>query len=398
MKDKDYKLEMDIYSLLKEEPFFALLSRQLQKRSDLSIPTAGIRYNEDAVQYELIYNPVFFSELSNTHKKWVLMHELYHASLGHTQNRKLDFLDKKLANMAMDYAINSLPNMIADCPEFALFPGRPPLEHVHQTSQSAEWYGHRLKEDKEKNPDKYKNEFDGQFDDHSEFGKGDASEGIEIADQKLKEAIAKAVKECEIGDGNGSPARGWGSVSQEMRKKIKQNCNSSFKLSPKKVLASFIKASVAADRRTSVTKRNRRLPGLKFGKKYNYRANIAISIDQSGSVSDSLLAQVFEWLGELANFASFTVVPFDHTVAEDKVYVWKKGEKRQRERVLHGGTDFNAPTKYVNDRNFDGHIVITDMMASKPIRSKCQRMWLTDKHGERYAYWKPTNERLLVLG
>ena len=68
MKDKDYKLEMDIYSLLKEEPFFALLSRQLQKRSDLSIPTAGIRYNEDAVQYELIYNPVFFSELSNTHK------------------------------------------------------------------------------------------------------------------------------------------------------------------------------------------------------------------------------------------------------------------------------------------------------------------------------------------
>ena len=100
----------------------------------------------------------------------------------------------------------------------------------------------------------------------------------------------------------------------------------------------------------------------------------------------------------MANFASFTVVPFDHTVAEDKVYVWKKGEKRQRERVLHGGTDFNAPTKYVNDRNFDGHIVITDMMASKPIRSKCQRMWLTDKHGERYAYWKPTNERLLVLG
>ena len=105
------------------------------------------------------------------------------------------------------------------------------------------------------------------------------------------------------------------------------------------------------------------------------------------TVTGDLLAQLYTEKDSMQN-----------TVAEDKVYVWKKGEKRKRERVLHGGTDFNAPTKYVNDRNFDGHIIITDMMAPKPIRSKCQRMWLTDKHGERYAYWKPANERLLVLG
>ena len=119
--------------------------------------------------------------------------------------------------------------------------------------------------------------------------------------------------------------------------------NSGFKLDPKKVLASFIKASVAADKKTSVTKRNRRLPGLKFGRKVQHRANIAISIDQSGSVSDELLGKVFTWLNDFAKFASFTVVPFDHEVFEDKVYVWKKGQKRQRERVLCGGTDFNAP-------------------------------------------------------
>jgi predicted metal-dependent peptidase len=114
-------------------------------------------------------------------------------------------------------------------------------------------------------------------------------------------------------------------------------------------------------------------------------------------VSDELLGKVFEWLGEFAKFASFTVVPFDHEVFEEKVYVWKKGERRKRERVLCGGTDFNAPTKFVNDRNFDGHIVITDMLAPKPIRSKCQRMWLTDKWGSRQTYFKPQGERILVL-
>jgi predicted metal-dependent peptidase len=162
-------------------------------------------------------------------------------------------------------------------------------------------------------------------------------------------------------------------------------------------LASFIKSSVAADKKTSVTKRNRRLPGKKFGRRVQHRANIAISIDQSGSVSDELLGKVFEWLGGFAKFASFTVVPFDHEVFEDKVYVWKKGEKRKKERVLHGGTCFNAPTKFVNERVFDGHIIITDMMAPKPIRSKCQRMWLTDTWGGRYSTFKPMGERMLIL-
>ena len=54
-------------------------------------------------------------------------------------------------------------------------------------------------------------------------------------------------------------------------------------------------------------------------------------------------------------------------------------------------------TEFVNKRNFDGHIVITDMMAPKPIRSTCQRMWLTDSYGGRCSYFKPAGERVLVL-
>ena len=92
------------------------------------------------------------------------------------------------------------------------------------------------------------------------------------------------------------------------------------------------------------------------------------------------------------------MIPFDHAVFEEKVYVWKKGEKRKKDRVLYGGTCFNAPTEFVNKRNYDGHIIITDMMAPAPKRSNCQRLWITDKYGsEGYGSHKPVGEKVLVL-
>jgi len=141
---------------------------------------------------------------------------------------------------------------------------------------------------------------------------------------------------------------------------------------------------------------NRRYPYIHAGRKTNRTASIAISIDQSGSVSDLMLAAFFSELNKLANIAEFTVVPFDTQVAEDKVYVWKKGEKKKTERVLSGGTCFNAPTEYVNARNFDGHIVLTDMYAPKPKPSKCQRMWMTDKNGAARPYFS-TSERIVAI-
>ena len=83
------------------------------------------------------------------------------------------------------------------------------------------------------------------------------------------------------------------------------------------------------------------------------QANIAISIDQSVSVDDGMLAAFFSELNKLADIASFTVIPFDSEVSKDKIYTWKKGETRKWERVMYGGTDFNPPTEYVNKNNFD---------------------------------------------
>jgi len=414
MKNENkYDLDMKIYKLLQDEPFFAVLSRRLNKVASSNVSTAGIRFNKEDACYEIVYNPNFMAgqipqlPLNGfTQEKWVLMHELYHASLGHCTGRTLPDYDRKLANCAMDLAINSLNNMRDNAPDWVLMPGRADFKFLQDANEMAsEWYANEIKRKQEEDPDTNRDGGDGQFDDHEEFEPGDVggdgeSAEKQIADKRLADAVAEAASECEFGDGKGGQPKGWGSVSHEIKKKIKKFANSrKSKLDPKKVLASFIKASVAADHKTSVTKRNRRLPGKKFGRRTVHRANIAISIDQSGSVSDLLLSKVFEWLGELAKFSSFTVIPFDHQVFEEKVYVWKKGDKRTKERVLYGGTCFDAPTKYVNKGNFDGHIIITDMMAPAPKRSTCQRMWITDKWGAQSSYGahRPKGERMLVL-
>ena len=59
--ETQYDLDMRIYKLLQDEPFFALLSRQLNKVPTDTIPTAGIRFNKEDARYELIYNPSFLA-------------------------------------------------------------------------------------------------------------------------------------------------------------------------------------------------------------------------------------------------------------------------------------------------------------------------------------------------
>ena len=210
----------------------------------------------------------------------------------------------------------------------------------------------------------------------------------QVARERMKETIKKAA-----GAASSSP-NGWGSVSGDCRREIIRRIES--KIDWKKVLRYFVKTSQRADKMSTMKRINRRYPYIHPGRKAARTASIAISIDQSGSVSDDMLAAFYAELNKLASIADFTVIPFDTRVAEDKVYLWKKGENRKRERVLHGGTCFEAPTDYVNARNFDGHIVLTDMCASKPKASKCQRMWMTDSYHAKHPYFQ-TSERVVAI-
>ena len=401
--NKPFNLNMHTARLLMNEPFFAALSRRIEKSPTSSIPTAGVRVNPDTAQFELMYNPAFMGALSDKHKLGVLKHEFYHIIFEHVTGRKPADGLKRIDNIAMDLAINShirdeLPSesepgpVIGKEPMRACIPGEGKFAHL-PIGQTYEWYKSKLEDEQEQSKSESGNG-DGEpdwsdqdsFDSHDSFGDAEGT-ASEIAKERLRDAVKKAAEEAE-------KARNWGTVSSQCRKRIMDSIVS--KVDWRKVMRYFIKTSQRAERMSTPRRLNKRFPKIHPGKRVRRQAKIAISIDQSGSVDDGMLAAFFAELNKLAEIAEFTVIPFDSQVAEDKVYTWKKGQSRTWERVLTGGTDFNPPTKYVNERGFDGHIVLTDMCAPKPIASKCQRMWMTTAYYAKHPYFQ-TNERVIGI-
>ena len=408
-----FDLNIHIHRLLMDEPFFAALSRRMDKRASNAIPTAGVMVTEEG-KLQMVYNPKFFAPLSDESKKDILKHEFYHIVFQHvTGNRFLSFRDmeakeRKIHNIAMDLSINGhLPHL----PEGACFPGQGPFQHL-EPFKTAEHYLKELRKMQKEGDGEGQGEGGGEggtpgegqgqgngngnpldgmdsFDDHSGWDEMD-DQTKQIAEERVKEFIKDAVEEAN------SSSRGWGSVPADCRKEIIASIST--KVDWRKVLRYFVKQSQKANKRSTVRKINKRYPYQHPGKKATRQAKIAVAIDQSGSVSEAMLTAFFAELNTLAKIAEFTVVPFDTRVDPEKNWVWKKGQSRKTERTMYGGTCFDAPTKFVNETGgFDGLIICTDMEAPKPVACRVQRMWITDEYHGNRPYFNPKPERMVVV-
>ena len=413
MSDKEFDLNTHTARLLLDEPFFAAISRRIDKRASNAIPTAGVMVNPDTAQFEMLYNPKFFEDLTDLNRTDILKHEFYHILFEHVTGRMPENVNMetsegrrnmKLWNIATDLAINS---HLQNLPEGGLIPGEGKFEDLPK-GQSAEWYLANMPDFEEEDQGQKGSgaEQDGEggqggqqgnnsgngdgmpdsLDDHSGWSQC-SNEVKEIAKERLKETVRKAAEEA-------SKSNGWGSVSSSVRQDVMKMLET--KVDWRKVLRFFVKSSQRADRSSSIKRINRRYAYIHPGRKANRVAKLAVSIDQSGSVSDEMLSLFFAELNKLSAIAEFVVIPFDTQVDENLVYTWKKNKHQKPERVMMGGTDFNAPTDYVNKGGFDGHIVLTDMCAPKPRPSKCQRMWMTTPEYAKAGYFA-TNERVVIV-
>ena len=388
-----FDLNFHIHRLLQSEPFFASLSRRITKISTKEVPTAGVTTDKQTLQFIMYYNPEWFSKLTELEACDVIIHELYHLIFEHVGTRlPSDGMSKKW-NIACDLAINSyLPNL----PENCLLVGQEgtPWQDVPKY-QTAEWYMANIPWAEWM---KAAEDAQGGSGEAAQGGSGEANRGVHdywcegggdeaILRERLKEIMREATNEAA--------SSGWGSVSHKLRSEIVSGL--SVKVDWRAVLRSFIRQSNRANKRSSMRRLNRRYPYIHAGRRVERTANLAISIDQSGSVSNEMLSQFFAELNGLAKIATFTVVPFDTEVSESEIYEWEKGKKYKAKRVLTGGTCFSAPTKWVNEqKKFDGHIILTDMCAPKPIASKCPRLWVTTEEFAGNPYFK-TKERVIGI-
>ena len=389
----EFDLKLHLHRLLSDEPFFSAISRRVNKSPSRGLPTAGVTVDKDTLQFKMLYNPDFFQDMEENKIKGVLMHEFYHLIFKHVTSRKPENVPHLVWNIAGDLAINSMIGA-DNLPEGCCIPGGKQFED-YPLGKTAEFYLEKMKDDEQfgdgnggfKDLEGQSGSDFGNFDDHG--GWGDLTDDErQMVEERAKDIMEKAAKEAN------NSGRGWGSVSSGIKREIMERLKT--RVDWKKVLRAFIGAAQRADKSNTMRRINRRFPYIHAGRKVNRVANIAISIDQSGSVSDSELNAFFNELNKLSELATFTVIPFDTKVAEDKVYTWKKGEKRKWERVMYGGTCFNAPTDYVNKGNYDGHIVLTDLQAPKPKSSRCRRMWMASKLNVDQMPFK-TQERVIAI-
>lgn len=391
----DYNLENDIFRLLREEPFFAAISRCVNKSATNTIPTAGVFVSEDG-NYELIYNREYMANKPDHIRRGILKHEFYHLLFEHCGLRMYDEKEysHKLQNVATDLAINC--HLKGELPETAFYPSSFGFDDYLATEQYISLLLNKFPQEKQVDGNgKSMEEYGEKIDDHEKWGDGPEGtdsdrdgNGMEaaraIARERLREAARKGAADAA------QSSKGWGNMHQSVRDMIMRFVNGS--VDWRAVLRNFIGQSQRANRTNTVKRVNKRFPYIHPGRKVNHTAHIAIAIDQSGSVGDDLLALFFAELNGLAKLATFTVVPFDTATDDKLVFQWKKGDKYQPKRVMRGGTCFDAPTAWVNDHpEIDGLIILTDMEAPAPKPCKRRRLWMTNKEGKDHPYFQ-TNE------
>ena len=201
-KKSDFNLDLHTYRLLQAEPFFAALSRRINKSQTYSIPTAGVCLNEGSGTFEMLYNPEFFERLTDVQKLGVLKHEFYHIIFEHVTGRLPPEGMSKLWNVATDLAINSF--LMDELPEGGCIPTRG-MFSSYPKEQSAEWYYSKLQQDQQNQEGAYdpkhgkqgegegKGQGKGQgtpdsMDDHSGWEKSD-EDTKQMAKERMRQAV-----------------------------------------------------------------------------------------------------------------------------------------------------------------------------------------------------------------
>ena len=379
---KSFKIDPHLVGLMWDEPFYSSISRRISKSRCLDIPTAGVCVIDGSPT--LLWNPVFFNEMSKDEVRGVLIHEMMHLVYDHVTLRKRD--PHLLWNLATDCAINSMipeRNIPVDC----VMPGRlnpkadadDPIWKLISTfpkGKSSDWYMTKLQEDEDvqqKMEDMENGEGEGQpsdysFDDHEGWGDMSDSER-ELVKGKVREILRGAVKDADS-------KNGWGSVPSGCRENLRKMISD--EVDWKAILRQTVGMASSSQRTTSRKRRNRKYRFLHPGVKRKRMARVLVAIDQSGSVGDEALELLFGELASLAKRVDFDVVHFDTAVDQESLSTWRRGQRLQPRRTRCGGTDFNAPTEFANKNKgqYDMLIVLTDGEAPEPMPCLIRRAWV----------------------
>lgn len=355
-------LSQAIIRLYDEERFYAELVLQMDRILTNKIPTAGVCIK---TRIQLHVNPEFFASKSLREQVAILKHECQHIlndHIGRAKEIAPDVYAKKTNEDQIDSMINGakhqVMNIAADCsinsgirdiPKEGVFPKMFKLEE-HQTF---EWYIEHLKDNEKL---KELTEVDG----HSLWNESEGGK------EELKEKIRKAVNDAA----GKTKAVGKMTASDELLIDRLNYKPRDWKSDLKRFAARTMETALS----NSKKKRNRRYGIMYPGVIKEEVLHIGVAIDTSGSVSDEALCQFIAEIGNIAKYATVTVVEADSEVKNSYLF----DPKKQYKVSGRGGTAYQPAFDFFTDgTGVDGVIYFGDMdcFDEKLIKPKYPVLW-----------------------
>ena len=381
--------------LMLKEPYYGFFLLMLHKSWSDQLPTAGVCKN--GINFQLMINEKFWTDLSEDHKLGLLKHELLHIAFQHLTTFTM-FSDKKMANIAMDMEINQyidghwLPEGGIDINDY---------EDLNLDRRA----GSRYYYDKLKQAQQNKKDTGSCGDDNMDklldgmeqgqgqviIGPGGGRDGnteVNIPDHKWEEfedmpdaekkLIEKQLQRV-LSEAKEQTIKKRGYVPGEISGLIKLDAVIPPKFNWKRYIKRFTGISTKIFTRKLRRKENKRYsdnPGLKI----KMRQNMLVGIDTSGSVCDNELKEFINEIHHLYKAGvEITIVQCDTQIQSIKKY----DGNFELEVSGRGGTYFEPVLEYYGEnRQFTSLIYFTDGEAWTDMKPKKPILWVLSERSE----------------
>jgi predicted metal-dependent peptidase len=379
-----------------KEPYYGFFLLMLHKSWSDQLPTAGVCKN--GINFQLMINEKFWTDLSEEHKLGLLKHELLHIAFQHLTTFTM-FSDKKMANIAMDMEINQyidghwLPEGGIDINDY---------DDLNLDKKAgSRYYYDKLKQAQQNKKDKGTSGDDNmdKLLDGMEKGQGkvmigpasgrDGDTEVDIPDHEWedfenmpeaeKKLIEKQVNRV-LTEAKEQTLKKRGFVPGEISGLIKLDEVIPPKFNWKAYIRRFTGISTKIFTRKVRRKENKRYsdnPGLKI----KMRQNMLVGIDTSGSVCDDELKEFINEIHHLYKAGvDITIVQCDSTIQSVKKY----DGKFELEVAGRGGTTFDPVLELFNEKKeFTSLIYFTDGEAWTNVKPRKLVLWVLS---ERSSY------------
>ena len=315
-------------------------------RFDISSPTS---VSFKGAKYIIYFNPIIFLNLNMRQMETTIKHEILHIlSLHLVRAKELKDKYSTLAiNMAMDIVVNKYLNNL---PPYATTLEWVNLNYSLQLEpyEPFEYYVEKIQteldlqdydKDGEENDNSQNENIETDYNPENTHKTWEDSDDID--EQTMKEFTEKFINNSQKGK-----------VPAYLEDMINSLKNSKGEL-PWNLYLRRLMGTVERNKKKTITRRNRRQPNRLDlrGELRSHKAEIAVAIDTSGSISDEEFKQAIkEVLNIVKNYNhEITIIECDNEIK--RTYKVKSVKDIKDRPIVRGGTKFTPVFKYANNNN-----------------------------------------------